>query len=68
MDRKNELKLISGFEEGAWPCLYLGIPLYVGHLKISLFDGFLARIQKKLAGWKSKILSFGGKIILLDMC
>ncbi|XP_042964506.1 uncharacterized protein LOC122298703 [Carya illinoinensis] len=63
--RKNDLKGISGFEEGSWPCVYLGVPLYLGRLKISLFDGILARIQKKLAGWKSKMLSFGGKILLL---
>ncbi|XP_042962423.1 uncharacterized protein LOC122296687 [Carya illinoinensis] len=63
--RRNYLKGISGFEEGSWLCVYLGVPLYLGRLKISLFDGNLARIQKKLAGWKSKMLSFGGKILLL---
>lgn len=30
IERKRELKNISGFEEGAWSCTYLGIPLHVG--------------------------------------
>lgn len=46
--------------------MYLfGVPLYVGRMKIWMFDPLLAKVLKKLAGWKSKLLSFGGKIILL---
>ncbi|KAG6658115.1 hypothetical protein CIPAW_04G137600 [Carya illinoinensis] len=51
--------------EGKWPCTYLGVPLHVGRMTIRLFEPLLLKLQKKLAGWKSNILSFGGKIILL---
>lgn len=43
----------------------LGLPLYVGHMRNNMFDPFLARVQKKVVGWKSKLLSFGGKIVLI---
>ncbi|KAG6647153.1 hypothetical protein CIPAW_07G059200 [Carya illinoinensis] len=26
--RRNDLKGISNFEEGSWPCIYLGVSLY----------------------------------------
>ncbi|KAG2720837.1 hypothetical protein I3760_02G052600 [Carya illinoinensis] len=51
--------------EGKWPCNNLGVPLHVGRMTIKLFEPLLLKLQKKLAGWKSNILSFGGKIILL---
>lgn len=47
-DRKVELKCISGFIEGAWPCTYLGILLHVGHITLRLFEPLLARVQKKV--------------------
>lgn len=56
---------LSGFVEGDWPCVYLGMPLYVGRKTLNMFDPLLAKVQKKLAGWKSKLLSFGGKLILI---
>lgn len=31
---------------------------------LHMFEPLLAEVQKKLAGWKSKLLSFGGKIVL----
>lgn len=47
IDRKFELKRISGFEEGAWSCTYLGIPLHVGRMRLRLFDPLIAKIQNK---------------------
>lgn len=46
---------ISSFTEGTWHCIYLGVPLQVGRLKLRMFNHFLAKVQKKLAGWKSKL-------------
>lgn len=43
----------------------MGIPLHVGRINLRLFEPLLFRVQKKLAGWKSKLLSFGEKIILI---
>lgn len=65
MTRRLDIKRLSGFEKGAWPCTYLGIPLHVGKVSIWIFDPLIAKVQKKLAGWKGKLLSFGGKIVLI---
>lgn len=65
LTKKEEAMRIYDFTEGAWPCIYLGVALHVKRLRLRMFDPFLAKVQKKLAGWKSKLLSFGGKIMLL---
>lgn len=54
----------TGFLEGKWPCIYIGVPLHVGRLTTRLFNSLILKLQKKLVGWKSNILSFGGKITL----
>lgn len=65
LSRKVEVLWVTRFVEGQWPCNYLGVPLHVGRLTIRLFDPLIIKVQKRLAGWKSKILSFGEKIILI---
>lgn len=62
---KRKLLALSGFKEGAWPCTYLGVPLYTGKLRKHMFEPLLEKIQKKLARWKGHLLSFGGKIVLI---
>lgn len=44
---------------------YLGIPSDWGHSKCEMFSWILAKTNAKLAGWKEKFLSKGGKEILL---
>jgi hypothetical protein len=63
--RKRNLLASSGFKEGVWPCTYLGVPLYTGRLMKYMFEPMMDKIQKKLAGWKGRLLSFGGKITLI---
>ena len=44
---------------------YLRIPLVHGKLGVTVFDGLLAKFHARLFHWSSKLLSMGGKIILL---
>lgn len=60
-DSKQVLKRLSGFEEGVWPCTYLGFLCMWGRMRVRMFDLLLEKIHEKLAGWNSKLLSFGGK-------
>ena len=44
---------------------YLGLPSFIGRLKKQVFATLKERIAQKLAGWKGKLLSMGGKEILI---
>lgn len=51
--------------EGKFPFKYLRAPIVDGRLKAVHFEGLLERIRKKLAGWKNRLLSQGGRLVLL---
>jgi hypothetical protein len=44
---------------------YLGLPALVGANKSECFLHFVERIIQRINGWKEKMLSIGGKEILL---
>ena len=51
---------------GTLPFRYLGIPMH--HRKLRNLDGKTVeeRFQKKLSGWKGKMLSVGGRLVLIN--
>ena len=44
---------------------YLGLPAIVGADRSDCFEDFIERIIMRINGWKEKLLSVGGKEILL---
>ena len=44
---------------------YLGLPSIIGKSKTQVFAEVKERVRKKLAGWKGKLLSIGGREILI---
>jgi hypothetical protein len=44
---------------------YLGLPTLVGADRSDYFERFIERIIQRINGWKEKMLSIGGKEILL---
>ncbi|KAF5446730.1 hypothetical protein F2P56_032333 [Juglans regia] len=65
MSRKRSILRISGFSEGSFPFKYLGVPIVNGRLKAFDFTDLLGKVKKKIAGWKMKLLSVGGRTVLL---
>jgi hypothetical protein len=65
-DKVNEYVYLFGCKEGAMPFKYLGIPM--SPRKLSKKDWALVeeRFQKKLASWKGKVLSSGGRLVLIN--
>ncbi|KAJ6843370.1 uncharacterized protein M6B38_296285 [Iris pallida] len=55
----------TGFTKAALPILYLGVPLFRGRAKFHYFQELINKFEKKLSGWKSRLLSFEEKITLL---
>ncbi|KAF5474793.1 hypothetical protein F2P56_006657 [Juglans regia] len=65
VSRKHALLCSTGFTEGSFPFTYLGVPIVDGRLKACDFGDLLGKVNKKIAGWKMKILSAGGRTIML---
>ncbi|XP_059295438.1 uncharacterized protein LOC132048768 [Lycium ferocissimum] len=56
---------ITSINRQAFPIIYLGCPIYYSKAKMSFYSELLKRIRDKLQGWKGRMLSFGGKAVLL---
>jgi len=50
---------------GAFPFVYLGLPIGGDPRKLDFWRPILTCIISRLSNWKSKFLSFGGRLILL---
>lgn len=46
------------------PSVYLGVPLFFGSARHIHFNKILDSIRSKLASWKTKCLSFAGRLTL----
>ena len=65
MTRLSFLAAILGYKKSSLPITYLGLLLGATFKDVKVWDGVITRIQKKLAGWKGKYLSKGGKMTLI---
>ncbi|CAJ2641817.1 unnamed protein product [Trifolium pratense] len=50
---------------GKIPFLYLGLQIGGDPRRLSFWDPVLHRLKNRLSGWKSRFLSFGGRLVLL---
>ncbi|GAU10297.1 hypothetical protein TSUD_420400, partial [Trifolium subterraneum] len=50
---------------GKIPFVYLGLSIGGNSRRLSFWEPVVTRIQNRLSGWKSRFLSFGGRLILL---
>jgi hypothetical protein len=57
---------IFGCKEGTLPFRYLGIPMNTHRIRNQDWQLVETRFQKKLASWKSKLLSAGGRLVLIN--
>ncbi len=56
----------TGCKVGCLPIRYLGLPLMVGHLRKEDWWPIISRVEKRLEGWQAKLLSMGGRLILVN--
>jgi mannosylglycoprotein endo-beta-mannosidase len=45
--------------------LYLGLPIGGDPRRLGFWESMLSRIRNRLSGWKSRFLSFSGRLVLL---
>ncbi|XP_060182118.1 uncharacterized protein LOC132611758 [Lycium barbarum] len=63
--RINLIKRITGFNHCQFPMIYLGCLIYVGRKTIVYFNTMVAKVARSLQGWHGKLLSYGGKAVLI---
>ena len=51
---------------GQFPINYLGIPIHFRRLTIAQWKHVEERLQKRLSSWKGKLLSLGGRLVLIN--
>jgi len=61
----SEAALVMNCRVGAFPFVYLGLPIGGDPRKLNFWRPVLNSIKSRLSNWKSKFLSFGGRLILL---
>jgi hypothetical protein len=66
MDKTEEFVRLFGCKEGEFTFRYLGIPLSPNRLSNKDWRMVEERFQKKLSSWKGKMLSSGGRIVLIN--
>lgn len=59
------LRKIIGIGQGSFPFIYLGCPIFYGRKKKTYFEGLIKKILGRLMTWKNKLLSYGGRYILI---
>jgi len=65
-DRVAEYVELFGCKEGVLPFRYLGIPMSPRKLANKDWSTIEERFQKKLSSWKGKMLSSGGRLVLIN--
>ncbi|WMV30238.1 hypothetical protein MTR67_023623 [Solanum verrucosum] len=59
------IKETTGFSRKESPINYLGCSLYIGGQRIIYHSELVDKVIKKISGWQSRILSFGGRVTLV---
>ena len=66
-ERRSEVIGNLGPMQDTRPNKYLGLPYIIGRSKREVFAEVKERVGKKFAGWKEKMLSMGGKEVLIKV-
>lgn len=61
----NDINKLTGFVKGNFPSTYLGAPIYIGKKKVEFFNDISAKVSRRIQGWNGKMMSFGGKAVLI---
>ena len=65
-DHEMDYSCLFGCGIGSFPLKYLGIPMTHRRLRNSEWQCVIDRFEKRLAMWKGKLLSSGGRLVLIN--
>ncbi|XP_060211821.1 uncharacterized protein LOC132639388 [Lycium barbarum] len=61
-----QVEQITGFKRDQFPLTYLGCPIFHSRRKKGYYNDLIKKVKNKLQNWKGKLLSFGGKAVLIN--
>ncbi|XP_060211776.1 uncharacterized protein LOC132639339 [Lycium barbarum] len=61
-----QVEQITGFKRDQFPLKYLGCPIFHARSKKVYYNDLIKKVKNKLQNWKGKLLSFGGKAVLIN--
>ncbi|XP_070042708.1 uncharacterized protein [Nicotiana tomentosiformis] len=61
----NTVHLITEFQRHPFPFTYLGCPIFYSRRKKEFYKDIIFKVQAKLHSWNGKLLSIGGREILI---
>ncbi|XP_059289891.1 uncharacterized protein LOC132043417 [Lycium ferocissimum] len=61
-----EVEQVTGFKRGMFPFKYLGCPIFHFRKRKFYYYDLIKRVNDRLQNWKGKLLSFGGKAVLIN--
>ncbi|XP_060211804.1 uncharacterized protein LOC132639369 [Lycium barbarum] len=64
-DIKAIVEVIIGIGRKDFPFTYLGCPIFYSRRKKDYYNSILVKIMQRLQSWKGKMLSFGGRAVLI---
>jgi hypothetical protein len=56
---------VTGFSHKQLPIKYFGVPMVSGRFRVAYFNYIVDKILKRIEGWRSSLLSAGGRLILI---
>jgi hypothetical protein len=63
---EDQYQHLFGCKKGEYPFKYLGIPMHYRKLNNSDWKLIEAKFEKKLNGWKGKLMFVGGRLVLIN--
>jgi hypothetical protein len=66
-EMQDDYKILFGCEIGSLPFRYLGIPIHFRRLRNGEWKPIEDRLEKKLGSWIKKLLSYGDRLILINL-
>jgi len=64
----NEFARLFCCKKGDFPIEYLGVPLHYTKLTRKDLQPMVDKIIKRIAGWRGRLLSYAGRLVLLKAC
>nr|XP_018624811.1 uncharacterized protein LOC108944351 [Nicotiana tomentosiformis] len=64
-EEANTVHLITTFQRHPFPFTYLGCTIFYSRRKKEFYKGITFKVQQRLHSWKGRILSFGGRVVLI---
>nr|XP_016457134.1 PREDICTED: uncharacterized protein LOC107781021 [Nicotiana tabacum] len=62
----DKVQRITGFNKQEFPFTYLGCPIFYARRRMEYYQDLMTKVLDKLQDWKGKMLSIGGRAVLIS--